>query len=135
MSDLPASNSDSASASASASGSPSASTPPPTTPEKKSEPRRPRRWRRRFMVVLLTIIAIGVLLRVILVIALPGVMRKVAARYDLNCEYEHTELYLISGNVGVWHLVLTPKSGGAPLLAADYLRGDVSAINLLRGKL
>jgi hypothetical protein len=84
----------------------------------------------------LVLLAITVALRVILAVALPSVLRKVAARYDLNCEYEHTELYLLSGNVGIWHLTLTPKSGGAtPLLAADYLRGDVSPLNLLRGKL
>jgi len=112
--------------------------PPPSKfvdPAPPPKAKKPRRWRGRFTILLLVLIAIGIALRVILAVALPSVLRKVAARYDLNCDYERSELYLISGNVGMWHLTLTPKSGGVPLLAAGYLRGDVSALNLLRGRL
>src|SRR4051812_21222476 len=110
-----------------------ASTDPVPTSSKL--PRKPRRWRRRLGVLLIVCLFIVVALRVVLVLALPSVLRKVAARYNLNCEYERTEMYLISGNIGIWRLTLTPKSGGDPLLAADYLRADISAANLLRGKL
>ena len=85
------------------------------TGKKEKPPKKPGRWKRRLLVLALVLVAIGVLGRVIIVIALPPVMRNVAARYDLNVGYDRMHLYLMSGDVGFWGLRATPKEGGEPL--------------------
>src|SRR6185437_3652661 len=42
---------------------------------------------------------------------------------------------LLDSDMGIWHLKITPKTGGDPLLNAEYCRADVSALNLLRQRL
>ena len=100
-----------------------------------AKPRKKRSWRRIFVVGLLCIVAIAVIARVILAVAFPTVLRKVAAAYGLDASYSRMELYLLAGDVGLFDLTIRPKSGGAPLMTAEYTHGDVSTLNLLRGKL
>lgn len=95
-----------------------------------------QKWKRRLAIVAIAVIAIGVIARVILAVALPKVLNTVAKHYGLDASYERSEIYLISGSVGMWHLNFTPKNKpGEPVISTEYCRADVSALNLLRGKL
>lgn len=106
------------------------------TPEIPAPPQKqPRRWRRRLTTALICLLVLVVVARVLVNLLLPTVLRKVAAAYDLDCEYERSELNLLSGDAGLWHLVLTPKSGGDPVLSVGYARGNLSVLALLRGQL
>src|SRR5690554_3801693 len=113
------------------------STPAPETasPESAARPRKPRRWRRRIVIALVALLAIGLILRIILYFALPVVINKVAAAFDLNVTFERHELTLLGGDAGLWFVKVTPKSGGVPLLSADYVRGNISPLQLLAGNL
>ena len=95
----------------------------------------PGRWRRRIIYSCTSLIILGFLLRAILPLALPAVMRKVAGVFDMTCTYERLELNLFSGDAGIWGLEFKPKEGGAPILSTDYCGGNVSVLNLFRGKL
>ncbi len=69
------------------------------------------------------------------VVLLPSVLQKIAGQYGLTCTYDHSDMYLIDSDVGLWHLTIAPKEGGEPLFKAEYCRGDIAALPLLRGKL
>jgi hypothetical protein len=97
--------------------------------------KRKRSWRRRILIALLLMAMIAVVLRVVLVLALPPVLRSVAARYGFKPAYDRTELYLLAGDVGIWNFTLAPLAGGEPVLSTEYARADISALNLLRGRL
>src|SRR5688500_17446624 len=78
--------------------------------------RKNRSWRRILTIGLLTIVALAVLGRVVIAVAFPLVLRKVAAAYDMDASYSRMELYLLGGDVGLWDLTIRPKAGGAPLM-------------------
>ena len=65
----------------------------------------------------------------------PWAINRAANTYNLRCTYEKMDLYLIDGDVGIWHLKIEPKEGGAPLAQAEYCRGDISTLQLFRGQL
>ena len=70
--------------------------------------------------------------------AIPGPLGDQPRRqylHNLRCTYEKMDLYLIDGDVGIWHLKIEPKEGGAPLAQAEYCRGDISTLQLFRGQL
>src|SRR5262245_56216588 len=96
-----------------------------TTPDSKppAKPRKKRNWRRIFIVGLLCIVAVAVIGRIILAVAFPTVLRKVAAAYGLDASYSRMEMYLLAGDVGLFDLTIRPKSGGTPLMHAEYVRG------------
>ncbi|HEY7091094.1 MAG TPA: DUF748 domain-containing protein [Tepidisphaeraceae bacterium] len=75
------------------------------------------------------------MLRILVNIMLPTVLRKVAAAYDLNCSYGRSQMNLLSGDAELWYLNFVPKSGGEPVLKLDYVRGNISTLALLRGQL
>ena len=104
-------------------------------PPPEPAPRKRRRWRRILLILCLVVVALAVIARVTIAVAFPSVLRKVAAAYDLDAGYERMELYMLGGDVGLTHFTLTRKSGGEPILDMEYCRADVSALNLLRGKL
>src|SRR5688572_1425780 len=110
-----------------AASSPIPATAPPT--------KKKRRWRRLLLWTLIVLVVLAVAARITIALAFPSVLRQVAAAYGLDASYERMELYVLGGDVGLWHLRVAPKDGGEPLLTADYVRGDVSALNLLRGRL
>ena len=62
-------------------------------------------------------------------------MKKVAAAYGFDIGFDQQELTLLGGNVGLWGLKVTPKSGGEPVFRAGYIRGYISTIELLKGRL
>ena len=81
--------------------------------KKERAPKKPGRWKRRLIVLALVLVAIAIIGRVIIVIALPPVMRNVAGRYGLDVEYDRMHLYLLSGDVGFWNLRAVPRDGAA----------------------
>lgn len=83
----------------------------------------------------LSLVALAVISRLMIIVVLPPVIRHVAAHYGLTAQYERMELYLLNGDVGIWHLSLTPVEGGAPLVQADYSRCHISTWDLFKGKL
>jgi hypothetical protein len=101
----------------------------------KTEDDNVRRWRKRLTIVTVAILALALISRLVIFVALPPVLRKVAAHYGLNANYERMELYLLNGDVGIWHFSLTPQEGGNPLVQADYSRLHISTFDLLLGKL
>jgi hypothetical protein len=104
----------------------------PTPPDKKA---KAARWRRRTIWTLSVLIVLGFFLRAVLPLALPTVMRKVAGVFGLTCNYDRLELNLFSGDAGIWGLEFKPKEGGDAILTADYCHGNVSVLNLFKGKL
>ena len=93
------------------------------------------RWFRRLRTLALLVLFLIVASRAIVVVLLPTVLHRVAGYYGMDCTYERLELSVLSGDTGLWHLVLTPKGTRDPLVVVEYCRGDISSLNLLRGKL
>jgi hypothetical protein len=102
---------------------------------KNKKPKKPGRWRRRLIWTLSILIVFGFVLRAVLPLALPTVMRKVAGRFGMTCTYDRLELNLFSGDAGIWGLQFKPAEGGAAIFSADYCHGNVSVWNLFKGKL
>lgn len=114
--------------------------PPPPPPEKTppasgGKPAKPRKWRRRLKTAILFLVLLLVAARAAVYFLLPNAVRRAAAYYDLNASFERHEIKLLGGDATLWHLVLTPKSGGEPILSTEYVRGDISVLSLLRGRL
>lgn len=101
------------------------------TPAAAKKSRWPRRLRRITIVLLMLIIA-G---RFVGVMIFPTVLRKVANVYGLDCTYERLDFSALSGDAGLWYIKFTPKTGGDPILQAEYCRGQVGLFDLLRGRL
>ena len=101
--------------------------------------KKPGRWRRRIKWTLITLIALAILLRIALGFALPHVLNGVASAFGMNAHYDHLSLSLMGGEARVWNLRITPKdpavSGGEPVFTANYLRGDISPLALLQGRI
>jgi len=97
--------------------------------------RKRRSWRRRILITLSVLLILAAGSRLLVHFLLPVVLQKVAASYDLNCTYERLELSTLGGDAALWHLKITPKSGGDSIVEADYVRGNISTLNLLRGRL
>ncbi|HEY2588639.1 MAG TPA: DUF748 domain-containing protein, partial [Tepidisphaeraceae bacterium] len=122
---------------------PAAEPTPPADPSPPAAPPAPtakpmtgwRKWRRRLFRTGLVVLGIVLVLRVSLIFLLPWAVNRAAAHYGLSCTYEHMDLYLIDGDVGLWHVVLAPKEGGTPFVRADYCRAEISTLQLLRGRL
>ena len=110
-------------------------TQPDPKPPTKQKIKKPGRWRRRTIWTLGILIVLGIVLRMTLLLALPMVLRKVAGNFGMTCNYDRLELNLFSGDAGIWGLEFKPREGGPAILAADYCHGNVSVLNLFRGKL
>jgi hypothetical protein len=106
--------------------------PPQTPPEK---PKKRRNWKRRIRWTVIVILALVVVGRVLVPLALPMVLRKVANIYGMTCDYDRLQLNVLSGDAGIWGLHFDPKEGGKPILATDYCHGNLSVLDLLRGRL
>src|SRR5258708_6779345 len=95
---------------------PAEARPPPSTTASPSaapaKPPRRRKWRRRLRLTFLTLLILFTLFRITLQIALPAVIRRTAAGYGLVANYERHEIDFFGGDVGIWHLVLSPSEGG-----------------------
>jgi hypothetical protein len=93
------------------------------------------RWRRRLLVAALTLAVVTVGLRIVLHFALPSVLARVAATYNLDLRYARHTLTLLGGEAGLWKVNVLPRSGGEPLLHAEYVHGNLSIWQLLKGNL
>ena len=93
------------------------------------------RWRRRIrnLVVIVAFTAIG--MRVLMIFALPTVISRVAKFYDLDIQCKRQTLALFGGDMGLWDVKVILRGGGDPLLAADYIHGEIVPWRLLTGKL
>ena len=109
-----------------------AQTPAPAKSDKISKASKAGLWKRRIIRTLIALIAIGVILRVTLAIMLPWTLRRVANVYGLDITYERSDLYLTSGDAGLWHVKVTEVDNGQLIADVDYCRGDISSLNLLR---
>ncbi len=94
-----------------------------------------RNWRKRVLWVGTILLLLGVLLRILLPLSLPIVLRKVGGAYGMTCAYSRLELNLFSGDAGIWGLEFKPVEGGSAIFTADYCHGNVSVLNLFRGRL
>ena len=109
-------------------------------PDQPANPPR-RRWRRRIIRLLLVVVILLVVVRALFGILLPTAINRAAGLYGLAVDYERSEMNLLSGDVGLWHLRVTPKSalsGSAsdaspePLARVGYVRGNISTWALLK---
>lgn len=107
------------------------------TKEKKASapPSRWRRWRRRLLWSGATLLVIAIALRVALWLAMPSILRRVAASHDLSCSYERMDLSILGADAEVWHLVVGPAEGGEPYVDVEYCRVDVAVWELLHGRI
>jgi hypothetical protein len=105
----------------------------PQPSEKKKKPKRT--WAQRFKRLALFVIVIALLVRLAVAVAFPIVLRRVAAFYNLDCSYDRLELSMLSGDAGLWHLTFTPKGQTEPIFNGEYVRGDISVLDLFRGRL
>ncbi len=126
---------------------------PPVAPTKKRG-----RWRRRLWWSFVTLVVIAVILRVTLWLALPSILRSSFADYDLGCEYERLHLNLLTGDLELWHLNISPRRAAAndsadgttavdppasdadarvedDLVELEYCRADVAIAQLFFGRL
>jgi uncharacterized protein involved in outer membrane biogenesis len=92
-------------------------------------------WGRRIRKWIYILLGIAVAFRIILFFALYPVLAKVAEAYGFSATYDRQELTLLGGDVGLWGLRITPSTGGEPVFSADYLRGNISTLALLEGRL
>ncbi|MDB5328321.1 MAG: hypothetical protein JWM57_3890, partial [Phycisphaerales bacterium] len=110
---------------------------PKATPEAKPQKaKRPRRtWKQRFKILVL-ILLIGVcIFRIALNVLLPTVIDKVAGMFGLQVGYQRLNLGLLGGTAHIWGLHVVPSEGGDPIAVCDYIEGNLSPFELLRGRL
>ncbi len=110
-------------------------TTPESTPSQPKPAKKPGRWRRRSIRILVIVVILTLAARIFVPLLLPTVLRKAAGLYGMNCYYDRLELNLLSGDAGIWGLEFRPKEGGDPILTADYCHGNIAVLKLLRGRL
>lgn len=108
----------------------------PISRSHKNRPvKKPGRWRRRLAWTLAIVVGVLLLFRISLIFILPAVIEHVAGFYGLTTRYEQIKLDVLGGDVGIWGLELLPKSGGKPVITAEYCHGNISVGELLLGRL
>jgi hypothetical protein len=102
--------------------------------ETKATPKATRRekWRRRFFVLVTTLVVIGLAFRLLLHVLFPAVLDRVAKTYGLHAEYDKLDLSVLGADVGIWGLRFTPVNGGQPVISMAYCRGAISTFGLLK---
>lgn len=108
----------------------------PAAADKPAKPKKPRRtWKQRIKLTVLVLLILILAFRLALTLLLPTVVRRVAHAFDLDLTYKRIELTMLDGNAHIWGLTLRPKSGGDSIVVADYVQGNISPLNLFRGRL
>lgn len=107
--------------------------PPAAAPVKPKKKRRT--WGQRLKLLLLVLLIGAGLFRILLNGLLPTVINRVAGLYDLEVGYDRLGLSLLGGTANLYGLKIRPAGGGDSILQSDYVQGDLSAFNLLRGRL
>jgi hypothetical protein len=93
------------------------------------------KWRRRLSITAVFLVAIAVFLRIVVALLLPLVISRVAHSYDLKCKYDRLSLSISGGYAEIWNLQLSPREGGDAVIQSDYCQGEISVLNLFRGRL
>lgn len=93
------------------------------------------RWKRRIRDLALILIGVALLARLVVSVMLPIVLNGVARAYHLKCQYDRLDLSILGGNAQIWNVRLVPEEGGEPVVRAEYGQGDISLLDLLRGRL
>src|SRR5262245_25637330 len=106
---------------------------PPPVPQASENPRK--RWMRRIVRIAIVLVVLLLAFRAAVSIALPMVLQRVASFYGADCDYQRSQLSFLGGDAEIWQLKFTPKDGSEPFIHADYVRGDLSPLNRLRGRL
>ncbi len=116
---------------------PAAAPVPPATekPAPAKPARKPSNWRRRILVTLIVLFALATVGRLLVAISLPLVLQRVVAFYNLSCTYDRAALSITDGDLTLSNLTIRPKEGGEPIAHADYIYGNISPLQLLRGRL
>ena len=98
-----------------------------------SKPRRT--WKRRLVRLAIFAVVASVILRICLTLLFGTVVSKVASFYGLRVEYDRKEIALLSGDAGLWKLKIFNQDSIEALVSADYVRGNISTLALLTGRL
>ena len=111
--------------------------PAPTPSAKSKKPKRKGwpKWRHRLAWFCGIVLALLFIVRGALPFWFPMALRQLAARYNFDIRYERTEFHLLSGDAALWHVQLIPHGSTDPVLETDYIRGNISTLTLLRGRL
>ena len=98
-------------------------------PQPSTTPSKPRgSWRRRIFRALVVVIVLAFALRVMVFFALRPTLRRVSEAYGVWITFDRQELTLVGGDVGLWGLKVFPKGSDKPLMACDYVRGNIEAL-------
>jgi hypothetical protein len=73
--------------------------------------------------------------RIALNVLLPTVLDRIARVYDLELGYDRLNLSLLGGTANLYGLKIRPAGGGDSILQGEYVQGNLSPLNLLRGRL
>jgi hypothetical protein len=84
---------------------------------------------------MIVIAALVLVLRVLVAVAFPLVLNRVVAFYNLSCTYDRVNLSMLDGDLNLYNLTIRPKEGGEEIAHADYVFGNISPLELLRGRL
>jgi hypothetical protein len=106
-----------------------------TAPAAEAKKRKPRNWRRRILRTLVAVCILIIGFRILLSLILPSVLNRVAGYYGMSCDYQRLELNMLNGDAGIWGMEFRPVEGGSPIVQTDYCHGNISVMDLLRGKL
>ncbi len=88
----------------------------------------------RWLRVLLVLVALVLVVRIGAALALPSLLASWAESQDLQGRYERLDVSLLGGDLELWHLELA-QPDGAVGLHVEYVRADVSVLDLLTGDL
>ncbi len=99
---------------------------------------RPNRWatrRRRSVWAIFSIAGVLLVLRIALIFIFPAVLEHVLAYYHLTAGYREIKLDVLGGDAEIWGLTVRPIQGGPNVMHIEYCHGNISIMNLFRGRL
>lgn len=99
---------------------------------KKPKRRRLRRFVKWSAIAFVALLVVG---RIALWLALPSIVAAVGRSYDLRVEYERLGLSILTGDVELWHLDVADIPTDERVASLEYLRVDVSIHRLLFGEI
>ncbi len=114
---------------------PTPANPPPPGPTARP---RPNRWavlRRRAVWTIFSIAGVLLVLRIALIFIFPAVLEHVLAYYHLTAGYQEIKLDVLGGDAEIWGLKVRPIQGGPNVMDIEYCHGNISIMNLFRGRL
>lgn len=110
----------------------------PNPPPGPSRGVRTSRWpvmRRRAVWTIFSIAGVLLVLRIALIFIFPAVLEHVLAFYKLTARYQEIKLDVFGGDAEIWGLKIRPIQGGPNVMDIAYCHGNISIINLFRGRL